>query len=44
MKNYRLEKLLLQSQPILTNRVAYNQCWESQIFFLLRKAQIRNEN
>ena len=20
------------------------QCWESQIFFLLRKAQIRNEN
>ena len=24
--------------------VGYDQCWESQIFFLLRKAQIRNEN
>ena len=24
--------------------VGYIQCWESQIFFLLRKAQIRNEN
>ena len=23
---------------------SYYQCWESQIFFLLRKAQIRNEN
>jgi len=37
-----LRSLFLTSNMLL--KYIIMQCWESQIFFLLRKAQIRNEN
>jgi len=50
-KNYRkflwFELATVTPQALKYNVITYTpyeQCWESQIFFLLRKAQIRNEN